>query len=119
MNAQANVSHKASITEIKLRFKDSFFSTKTSLELFRQDGSNDGSQNMFLRRNMASYPYIIPVTPSYLEHYYTEQYIFNMLFSFGYKTEDFPFLSNFQNFKKKKKKKCKIRLQETGLDFSY
>ena len=28
----------------------------TSLELTRQDGSNDGSQNMFLWRSMANYP---------------------------------------------------------------
>ena len=38
-----------------------------SLEPSRQDGSNDGLQNMFLLRNMANYPLIIHVTPSYLE----------------------------------------------------
>ena len=39
-----------------------------SLEPSRRDGSNDGSQNMFLWENMDYYPKIIPVTPSYLEH---------------------------------------------------
>ena len=39
-----------------------------SLEPSRRDGSNDGSQNMFLCRIMAKYPLITPVTPSYLEH---------------------------------------------------
>ena len=38
-----------------------------SLEPSRRDGSNGGSQNMFLWRNMANHPKIIPVTPSYLE----------------------------------------------------
>ena len=32
-----------------------------SLELCRGDSSNDGSQNMFLWRNVANYPSIIPV----------------------------------------------------------
>ena len=32
------------------------------------DGSNDRSQHMFLWRNMANYPQIILVTPSYPEH---------------------------------------------------
>ena len=41
-----------------------------SLEPSGQDGSNDGSQNMILWRNIANYPLIIPVTPSYLEHYW-------------------------------------------------
>ena len=39
-----------------------------SLEPSQQDGSNDGSQNLFLRKKMDNYPKIIPVTPSYLEH---------------------------------------------------
>ena len=39
-----------------------------SLELSQQDGSNDRSQNTFLRRNMANDHLIIPVTSSYLEH---------------------------------------------------
>ena len=34
----------------------------------RSYGSNDGSQNMFLCRNLTNYPIIIPVTPSYLDH---------------------------------------------------
>ena len=32
------------------------------------DSSKDWSQDMFLLSNMANYPQIIPVTPSYLEH---------------------------------------------------
>ena len=45
-----------------------YFSTKTYIVTHR-DSSNYyyGSQNMFLWRNMANYPQIIPVTPSYLE----------------------------------------------------
>ena len=39
-----------------------------TLEPSRWDGSNGGSQNMFLWRNIANYPLIIPVIPSYLEH---------------------------------------------------
>ena len=39
-----------------------------SLEPSLQDGSDDGSQIMFLWRNMVDYPLIIPVIPSYLEH---------------------------------------------------
>ena len=50
----------------------SYFSTKTSydpsLEPSQQDGSNGGSQNMFLWRSMANYHLIIPITSSYLEH---------------------------------------------------
>ena len=37
-----------------------------SLEPSRRDGSNDGSQNMFLWRNMENYPEIITFTHSYL-----------------------------------------------------
>ena len=36
-----------------------------SLEPSPRDGSNDGSQNMFLWRNMGIYPLILCVTPSY------------------------------------------------------
>ena len=39
-----------------------------SLEPSQRDGSNDGSQNLFLWRNVANYPSIISVTPSYVEH---------------------------------------------------
>ena len=38
-----------------------------SLEPSQRDGSNEGSQNMFLWRNIENYPLVIPVTPSYLE----------------------------------------------------
>ena len=34
-----------------------------SLELSRGDGSNEGSQCMFLLKNMQNYPKIIPVSP--------------------------------------------------------
>ena len=37
-------------------------------------GSNDGSQNMFLWKNIDNYPKIIPDTPSYLEHWKTQIY---------------------------------------------
>ena len=40
----------------------------TSLEPSRRDGSNDGSQYMFLWRNTANYPLNISITPSYLKH---------------------------------------------------
>ena len=59
-------------------FQRYFFSVETyivinihcdpSLELSWRDGSNVGSQNMFLWRNVANYPFIIYVTPSYLKH---------------------------------------------------
>ena len=39
-----------------------------SLEPSQRDGPNDGSQNVFLWRNMASFSIIFPVTSSYLEH---------------------------------------------------
>ena len=39
-----------------------------SLELPELDGSHDGSQTMFVWRNMANYPYTTCVTPSHLEH---------------------------------------------------
>ena len=39
-----------------------------SLEPSQRDNSNDGSQNMFLWKNMDNYPKVILVTPSYLEH---------------------------------------------------
>ena len=39
-----------------------------SLELSQWDGSTERSQNVFVWRNMAHYPKIIPVTLSYLEH---------------------------------------------------
>ena len=39
-----------------------------SLEPSWHDSPNDGSQNRYLWRNMANYPQIIPVTPSYQEH---------------------------------------------------
>ena len=42
--------------------------TTPSLEPSQQDGSNDGSHNMFYGINMVKYPKIIPVTPYYLEH---------------------------------------------------
>ena len=37
-----------------------------SLEPSQQDGSNDGSQYMFLWKNMDNYPETVPVTPSFL-----------------------------------------------------
>ena len=39
-----------------------------SLELSHRDSSNEGSQQMFLSRNMENNPSNIPVTPSYMEH---------------------------------------------------
>ena len=39
-----------------------------SLEPSRGDGSNDGSQNMFLWRYIANHLEIVSVTPFYLEH---------------------------------------------------
>ena len=36
-----------------------------SLELSEQDSSNEGSQDMFLLRNVGNSPLIITVTPSY------------------------------------------------------
>ena len=38
-----------------------------SLEPSQRGGSNDGSQDMFLRENMDNHPKIIPVIPYYLE----------------------------------------------------
>ena len=38
-----------------------------SLELSWQDSSDDGSENMFLLRNMSKYPSAITVTSSYLQ----------------------------------------------------
>ena len=35
-----------------------------------RDSPNDGSQNMFLGKNIDYYPKIIPVTPSCLERYF-------------------------------------------------
>ena len=40
-----------------------------SLELSWQDSSNEGSQCMFLWSNKKNYPQLIPVTPSYLDHW--------------------------------------------------
>ena len=39
-----------------------------SLEPSQREGSNDGSENMFLLKNLHNYLLIIPVTPSYLQH---------------------------------------------------
>ena len=44
----------------------------TSLEPSQWEGSNGGSQNMFLWTNMANYPLSIPVT------HYLELYIYNL-----------------------------------------
>ena len=41
----------------------------SSLEPSWSNGSNDGSQNMFLWRNLVNYPQITSVTPSYLEYW--------------------------------------------------
>ena len=49
-------------------FLNKNISCDPSLEPSQRDGSNVGSQNMFLWRIIANYPKIIPVTPSYLEH---------------------------------------------------
>ena len=38
-----------------------------SFELSRQDGSDEGSQHMFLCRINKNYPYLSPNTPSLLE----------------------------------------------------
>ena len=38
-----------------------------SLEPSRREGSNDGSQICYLRKNMDKYPKIISITLSYLE----------------------------------------------------
>ena len=51
----------------------SFFLNENMLQpLIRtvwQNGSNEGSQHMFLWRNIKSYPLIIPVTPYLTEHW--------------------------------------------------
>ena len=39
------------------------------LKLSRRDGSSEGSQYMFLWSSKDIYPKIIPVTPSYLDHW--------------------------------------------------
>ena len=38
----------------------------------QRHSSNDGSQNIFIWRTMANYPLIITVTPSYVEHCYSD-----------------------------------------------
>ena len=43
----------------------SYFSMKTYVVTF-----HDGSQNMFLWKKKDNYPKFVPVTPSYLEHWY-------------------------------------------------
>ena len=44
-----------------------FICSDPLFEMFIRDGSNEGSQCMFPLRNIAFYPQIIPVIPSYLE----------------------------------------------------
>ena len=39
----------------------------------------DGSQNMFLWKNTDNYPKIIPVTPSYLEHWYLFKSLYKLM----------------------------------------
>ena len=46
------------------------------LEPFRQDRSNEESQNMFLFTNIENSPKITPVIPSNLEHYYINYFIY-------------------------------------------
>ena len=55
------------------------------LEPSRWDGSNEGSQNMFFCRNMDSHPWIIPVTPSYLEHWILQVFYKNSVILQKYK----------------------------------
>ena len=50
-------------------FLNENISCDPSLEPSQRDGSNEESRDMFLWINVENYPYIIPVTRSYLEHW--------------------------------------------------